>query len=548
MVDFSQIAALLRLQKQTVANAFRQHSERHGLWASIALSILWYGLWGGAAAIAAMTPNMIGVEDVETALPGVLLFIMGYWQLSPLVTLSLGISLDMRKLALYPTSVPTLFVVECLLRIWSGFEMILILAGLWLGLVTAGTAQPWRLTLAFALFVAFNVLFSAGMRNLIERVFQKRVLREIVLILMVSLTVLPQMLAFSEKARDLASSAVKNEVDVPYWLFPSGLAARIAVSQSSVGDWALLLAMLAASAVFGYGFFRSSCRLTSASTAGEQAPPMRGARKSLTLMQWLARLPSRAFPDPLGVLMEKEIKYLWRSPRFRLPFFMGFTFGVIAWVPIMLRMKGPVGEWMQQSAATFITLYALLLLGPVLFLNRFGFDRGATRFYFWMPLRFEELLLAKNLATAVYGYFEMSLVATVCWVIGLPVGWRQIVEAVVVTTVALFYLMTVGNHMSVRFPIPSNPDRVSRAGASHGLRAAVQFLLFPLSLSPILLAFGWRYVGESPHGFFWMMLAAGVLGVMLYTAAFLNAAGYGQRRRETLIGFLSTGEGPLAAE
>ena len=265
-------------------------------------------------------------------------------------------------------------------------------------------------------------------------------------------------------------------------------------------------------------------------------------------MQRLARLPSQAFPDPLGALMEKEIKYLWRSPRFRLPFFMGFTFGVIAWVPIMLRMKGPVGAWMQESAVSFISLYALLLLGPVMFLNRFGFDRGATRFYFWMPLRFEELLLSKNLATAVYGYFETALVALICRVVGLPVGWEQALEAFVVTSVALLYLLSVGNHMSVRFPVPSNPDRVSRAGAGHGLRAAVQFLLFPLSLTPIMLAFGWRYLWESPQGFFWMMLAAAVLGAMLYTATFLSAAGHGQRQRESLIAHLSMGEGPLASE
>jgi len=426
--------------------------------------------------------------------------------------------------------------------------MILLLIGLWIGLVSGGTAHPWLMSAALALFIAFNVLFSAGVRNLIERIFQRRILREIVLIGMVSLTVLPQMLAFSERARDMARLAITNQVDIPYWLFPSGLAARLGLGEASGGDVLLLLAMAASAGFFGYMLFRSSCRMSSASTAGEQAPPMRGLRKDLTLMQRLARLPSRIFPDPIGALMEKEIKYLWRSPRFRLPFFMGFTFGVIAWVPIMLRVRGPVGEWMQQSAVSFISLYALLLLGPVLFLNRFGFDRGATRFYFWMPIRFEELMLAKNLATVVYGYFEMAMVAIICRIVGLPVGPAEIFEAFVVTSVALLYLMMVGNHMSVRFPVPSNPDRVSRAGASHGLRAAVQFLFFPLSLTPILFAFGYRYVWESPSGYSWMMLAAAALGLMLYTATFLGAAGYGQRNRETLIGYLSTGEGPISAE
>ena len=68
------------------------------------------------------------------------------------------------------------------------------------------------------------------------------------------------------------------------------------------------------------------------------------------------------------------------SPRFRLPFFMGFTFGVIAWTPILYRMEGDIGDWMKGGAVSFVSLYAMLLLGPVLFLNRFGFDRAAARF------------------------------------------------------------------------------------------------------------------------------------------------------------------------
>ena len=113
------------------------------------------------------------------------------------------------------------------------------------------------------------------------------------------------------------------------------------------------------------------------------------------------RAPSRVLLDPVGALVEKEIVYLWRSPRFRLPFFMGFTFGVIAWVPLMKQWESSLGRWMENSAVTLISLYALLLLGPVLFLNRFGFDRGAARFYFWLPLSMRRLLLAKNLATRV---------------------------------------------------------------------------------------------------------------------------------------------------
>ena len=548
MFNFTQIRALLGLQWRTVVNAFQDHAERRGLWMSILLSIGWYGLWVGVAVLCAMVPNLIGPEDVESALPGILLFVMGYWQLSPLVTLSLGISLEMRKLAFYPITVPTLFLVECLLRLWTGLEMILVLTGVFVGLATAGSRSLPALAAGLILFVAFNMFFSAGMRNLVERIFQKRMLRETVLVIMVTLTVLPQMLVFSEGFRDWAKTALRSDSSLPSWALPSSACAHIALGTAAWLEFASAIGFAVAAGLFGYYMFRSSCRLTSASTAGEQAPRIRASKTRDSAFGRLIRAATALFPDPLGALVEKEIKYLWRSPRFRLPFFMGFTFGVIAWTPILYRMDGAFGEWMKTGAVSFVSLYAMLLLGPVLFLNRFGFDRGATRFYFWMPVGFEELLVAKNLATSVFAFFETACVGLMCWVAGLPVGWAEMLEAFAVTTTALFYLQSVGNHMSVHFPIASNPDRVSRAGQGHGLRAAVQFLFFPLSLSPIFAAFFWRFLFETQAGFIWIMLAAAILGGLIYWTTFLHAAGFAQRNREFFLGHLAQGEGPLAAE
>jgi ABC-2 type transport system permease protein len=426
--------------------------------------------------------------------------------------------------------------------------MLLVLIGIFVGLATASGHSLWALSAGLALFVPFNMFFSAGMRNLVERIFQRRMLRETVLVIMVTLTILPQMLVFSERFRDFAHDAIRSDHPYPVWGAPSGVCSAIALGTAGWFEIAVAIAYASAAGVFGYFMFRSSCKLTSASTAGEQAPRIRASKTRESVFGRLIRAFGAPFPDPLGALVEKEIKYLWRSPRFRLPFFMGFTFGVIAWTPILYRMEGALGDWMKAGAVSFISLYAMLLLGPVLFLNRFGFDRGAARFYFWMPVSFEELLSAKNLATSMFAYFETAAVGVMCWIAGLPVGPREILEAFAVTTTALFYLQSVGNHMSVHFPIASNPDRVSRAGQGHGLRAAVQFLLFPLSLTPVFAAFLWRYLFESQSGFIWMMLAAAILGGLIYWATFLHAASFAQKHREIFLSHLSRGEGPLAAE
>jgi hypothetical protein len=80
------------------------------------------------------------------------------------------------------------------------------------------------------------------------------------------------------------------------------------------------------------------------------------------------------------------------------------------------------------------------------------------------------------------------------------------------------------------------------------LRAAVQFVCFPLSLAPIFAAFVWRYLFESQTAFIWMMLAAAIAGGLIYWATFLQAASYAQKNRELFIAHLTRGEGPLAAE
>jgi hypothetical protein len=542
------IRALLSLQRKTMVNAFRAHANRNGLGLSLLISTLWYGVWLSLAVICWITPHYIGVDDIEEALPGLLLFAMGCWQLSPIVTLSLGVSIDMRKLTYYPVATPTLFAVECLLRIWTGIEIIVVLCGLFLGLITAGSAHPALLAVAFLLFVTLNVFISAGMRNLIERIFRRRLLREAILVLLVTATVLPQMIFFSTRFRSVAQAAVRNEVAVPLWISPPGLAAALGKGQATTPDVLIFVAMLIGSALFGYLVFAGTNRLAASETAADQAPRPAAQGAFDALLGSLTATMLRALPDPVGALTEKEIKYLWRSPRFRTPFFMGFTFAVIAWAPIMHQIKPPYGDWMRASAPSMIAMYAFLLLGPVLFLNRFGFDRAAARFYFWMPLQVTELLLAKNLATAFFCYCELFLISSICAIIGMQITVRSIVEAVLIGAVSLLWLLAVGNQMTVREPVPSNPDRVSHSSAGNGLRGVVQFFAFPLSLSPVFAALAYRFFGGGDLGFVSILGGAAGGGVLVYYLSFLNASAYGLANREAIVGRLSSGQGPLAAE
>ena len=62
-------------------------------------------------------------------LPAALLLCFLYWQVIPVLLTSMGASLDLRKLLVYPIPKRALFAIEVILRISTGVEMLLILTG-----------------------------------------------------------------------------------------------------------------------------------------------------------------------------------------------------------------------------------------------------------------------------------------------------------------------------------------------------------------------------------------------------------------------------------
>src|SRR5208282_3066705 len=143
------------------------------------------------------------------------------------------------------------------------------------------------------------------------------------------------------------------------------------------------------------------------------------------------RLPSLLLPDPLGILIEKEFRFLLRSSRFRLVFLMGFTFGLLIWLPMALgyggNRFGPMERlggvpFLARNYLTVVSVYSLLLLSETCFWNVFGFDRSAAQFYFLAPVSFTRVLIAKNLTSLFFVAAEISMITLVCASLGLPMN------------------------------------------------------------------------------------------------------------------------------
>ena len=222
--------------------------------------------------------------------------------------------------------------------------------------------------------------------------------------------------------------------------------------------------------VLAYGFSRYQFDKTIRADAGPGIAERPGANRAAS--SWsdqIVRLPSRIFPDPLGAAIEKELRTLSRSPRFRLVYIMGFSFGLAVWLPMALRHHSGRDSITRTHFLTYVSVYALVLLGQVTFWNAFGFDRTATLTWYAMPIPFARVFQAKNLTAIIIVLTELVLVVGIALALPVPHPPARIAEAVAVTLISAVYLIAFGNLISVRLPRAMDPEKVTqgRRGSQH---------------------------------------------------------------------------------
>ena len=532
---FSQIRAILSVEWRCLW-VLRPGEALAGRILGAGAMVLWYGLWAALAAGAAVLVwNPARRALLEVALPWAFLLILVYWQLAPVLTGNLGAALNLNKLLIYPITERRLFVVEVLLRLTTGLEMLLVLGGVSVGLLlNPGVPRPAALV-AVPLFVLFNLLLAAGSRSLLIRLAARKRVREVLVLLVVLSAALPQLLAVT----GLPPFLRRVFSGSPPGLWPWTAAARLALGQSTITPWAVLCAWTLAAYFLGRWQFRRGLRFDAA--AAEAADRALGPSSAWT--EPLYRLPGWLLPDPLAAIVEKELRSLFRTPRFRLVFLMGFTFGFLIWVPLWHSYRA-IQSQPPQDFPVIVSVYALLLLTEVVFWNVFGFDRSAAQLYFAAPLPFSRVLTGKNLAAAILVVLEVTLIGLVCLLLRLPVGFAKILEAYPVMLVLSLYLLAAGNLISLYYPRAVDPDQTWGA-ASPGRSGVLTGLLFPALALPVLSAYLARYAFDSQLAFFGALALAALMGAGCYRVAMDLAVRAAENRKEKLLAALAQGGGPL---
>ena len=536
------IAAILRAQ--WLSMRLRLGSQRRGAILSIFTAVVWYGFWVFLAVLAEQFAEIGESADKQlVALPIGLMLVFLYWQLAPLISASLGASLDLKKLLVYPVPHRKLFAIEVLLRLTTGAEMMLLLAGSLIGLlrnpVFGGAARAPRLVLSYLLFVLFNLLLAAGVRNLLERLLAHKRLREILMVVLVTGAALPRLAAVTPGSAGFVRRLI---TEPPGGFWPWTAAARIALGQERFFSALILVWWMVAAFAFGRRQFERSLRYDAQATAGPSKNDRGGFR-----LEAFYRLPALLLPDPAAAIVEKELRALSRTPRFRMVFIMGFSFGLLIWLPVTFGRARGGSSVVSEHYLTIVSVYALMLLGQVSYLNTFGFDRSAAQVYFSVPVTIAQAMAGKNIAVVLFIAVEMIAVTLAAFLLQIRLAPRNVLEAFVVTPVVAVYLMAIGNLSSVHFPRAMNPERVSQGGAAGRMQALI-FIFYPIALVPVLLAFWAQRVFSSDLIFSAILAFAALVGGVVYWIAMDSAVRTAIERRENILMQLSGGEGPVASE
>ena len=256
-------------------------------------------------------------------------------------------------------------------------------------------------------------------------------------------------------------------------------------------------------------------------------------------------MPQQTKPDPLGFLsppvaaiLIKEIKYLLRN---------GFVLISLLMPPLLVLLfssqfagKHPSVTHTRITADSFFPgmmgYLILMLMTPAY--NCFAYESKGIRNYYTAPIRFRDVLLAKNLMYALILVFEIALSITLLSIrIGLPSSpvFAATILALVFAVAGQF---AIADWVSLSFPrkLEYGSMRGQRgSGVSIWIAFGVQILLAGICTA---ILFTGRWMGNPwlPAEAFAALAAASLGG---YFAALDALSVVAEKKKEVLIETLS---------
>jgi ABC-2 type transport system permease protein len=533
-----QLKLVAWLRWRSLRNGLRNRNRRMDL-----LGLIVSGVFSSVLVIGITIALFVGTKYVfdehhEKYLGLIFLALLAWWQLFPILLAGFAAQFSFKTLLRFPLSFSTFYLVGLA---YGLADAAAVAALIWMGAMIAGTlaSQPIAvpaMLVVCGLFVVFNVTVERLLGAWLEKLLSKRRSREalfgIFILSMVSLQFLNPIL--QRHGNEVKAIALKV---LPYlWLLPSSFAGNF-VARLSEGQWSAGLLQLAGLSVYVAAFSLLLWQRYAKLYAGEELSEgtAREVRAKRTESEDADDSDSLGFlPPQVGAVFRKEVRYLKRNtflflsliipPVMVLFFSMQFA-GLHAWA----LKKGPSPDLFFPGMMAYLVL---ILMAPSY--NSFAHESRGIQTYFNSPVRFREILLGKNLLTALIIVCEMALCIVL---VGFRAGWPSAPILVATLAAMVFSVvgqLTIANWSSLSFPKKMEFGKMQgqrNSGMSVFLMFGVQLLLGGISA---LILFSGRWMGSPwlPAQVFTVLAAAAIGGYFASLDALTELA---EKKKEVLI-------------
>lgn len=539
-----QFAAIARVRWQIFANSLRTLRGRLEM-VSRGFLILGFAAAGFGGAFGLGAASWAFVREGRVELLALLLWpVLLFWQLFPVMATAFTENFDSSNLLRFPLTYRAYFLVRLA---YGSLDPATALGSLWLVGIAAGTglADPglflWTAIVLFA-FGAFNILLGRAIFAWVERWLARRRTRELLgivfFLFIISFQFIgPLMGRYGHHAHPGAAKFFELLLPLER-LLPPGLAAT-AIAGSATGEFplamgAFLLLIVYQVATGSLLNLRLRAQYLGESLSESAAPVATPAGKLLVQPGW--NLPW--LPPAVAAIFEKEFRMLSRSG----PMLFALVMPVVVLLIFRLtpgNARGGNGFLLSAPDLAFPVgaAYALLMLTNLIY-NNLGHEGAGVQMYFVTPVRFRDILLAKNLTHACVIALEMVIVWCAAALMFRPPSPEVALATLAGIVFAMLVNFTIGNLFSLHSPKKIDFGAFGRQRASNITAFAslgIQLGVFGIAALALLAA--------CASGRIWMaaviFLVLAAIAALFYGVVLNRADGMALARREELIAELA---------
>ena len=465
-----------------------------------------------------------------------------WWQLFPILMAGFSPQFTFGSLLRFPLKLSAFYLIG---MAYGLADSAAVAALVWMAamiaatLVTLPAAAPVML-LVCALFAALNVTIERLLGAWVEKLLAKRRSREffftLFILAMVGLQFLnPLMQRYGRELLPMLQGWL------PYlWILPSSFAGD-AVARAVEHQWAAVVLKLSGLAIYVLIFsvllWMRYAKLYAGEELSETAAPARKEKRA-AVADSDGKDPFDFLPVQVLAVFRKELLYFRRNTFL----FFGLIFPPMMILFFSVQFAGSHPTAFKQGVSPdlffpgMMAYLVLILLAPAY--NCFAYEGKGIQTYFTSPVRFREVLLAKNLVTVMLLFVELAFCAAlVGWRAGLP-STPVLLASLAGVVFSVVGQLTIANWSSLNFP------RRMEFGKMQGQRNSGMsvFVLFGVQIFfggiSALILFSGRWTGNPwlPAEAFTLLALAAVGGYFASLDAFTHLA---ERKKEVLIDALS---------